>query len=92
MRGVESDARAAAAVRRFHVCQTGAGSQGTRDFLMKNYQALKTQNPALPILVRESSGVQAKLWARFGKGVEKSAALEGLDAAAVGKSLASLVK
>ena len=59
---------------------------------MKNYQALKTQNPTLPILVRESSGVQAKLWARFGKGVEKSAPLEGLDAAAVGKSLASLVK
>ena len=81
-----------ALARRFHVCQTGAGSQGARDFLMKHYQGLKTQNPALPILVRECEGVEARLWARFGKGVEKSAVLEGLDAAAVEKSLASLVK
>ena len=78
--------------RSFHVCQTGAGSQGARDFLMKHYQGLKTQNPALPILVRECEGVQAKVWARFGKGVEKSAVVEGLDATAVEKSLASLVK
>ena len=59
---------------------------------MKYYQGLKMQNPALPILVRECEGVQAKLWARFSKGVEKSAVVEGMDAAAVEKSLASLVK
>lgn len=32
----------------------------------KNYKELKTLNPKLPILIRECSGVEPQLWARYG--------------------------
>jgi hypothetical protein len=37
-----------------------------REFVKKNYGDIKTHNPALPILIRECSGVQPQLWARYG--------------------------
>lgn len=37
-----------------------------RDFLAKNYKDLKSANPQFPILVREASGIEAKLVARYG--------------------------
>ncbi|CAB3245496.1 unnamed protein product [Arctia plantaginis] len=60
---------------RIHLCQTGKQSQGVRDFIKNNYVALKKENPNIPILIRECSGVQPRLWARYEKGVEKSAPL-----------------
>ena len=58
-----------------------------RGFLVKNYQSIKNANPTLPILIRESAGVEAIAYYRFGKifliqgkGVEKSIRLEGLGA------------
>lgn len=39
-----------------------------RDFLEKYYIGLKKDNPKLPILVRECSGIQPKMYARYGKG------------------------
>ena len=77
--------------RRIHFCQTGPGSQGVREFVKRNYKDLKVKNPTLPILIRECSGVEAKAWMRFGQGVEKSATLEGMDAAGVDKALAALL-
>ncbi|KAK0140345.1 Protein Red [Merluccius polli] len=50
---------------RLHVCQTSAGSQGARDFVEQHYVSLKRSNPDFPILVRECSGVQPRLWARY---------------------------
>lgn len=38
-----------------------------REFVKKNYGDLKTRNPTLPVLIRECSGVQPQLWARYGK-------------------------
>lgn len=38
-----------------------------REFVENSYVELKKANPQLPILVRECSGVQPRLWARFGK-------------------------
>jgi hypothetical protein len=32
----------------------------------KNYGDIKTRNPSLPVLIRECSGVQPQLWARYG--------------------------
>lgn len=32
----------------------------------KNYKDLKTLNPKFPILIRECSGVEPQLWARYG--------------------------
>ena len=37
-----------------------------REFIFSNYAELKKANPLLPILVRECSGVEAKLVARYG--------------------------
>lgn len=37
-----------------------------RDFITKNYKDLKSANPDFPILVREASGIEAKLVARYG--------------------------
>ena len=59
---------------RLHLCQKSAASAGAREFVEKNYVPLKTANPQFPILVRECSGIQPKLWARFGYGRE-----EGFD-------------
>ena len=39
----------------------------SRDFVRSSYQELKKANPKFPILVRECSGVQARLIARYGK-------------------------
>ncbi|KAJ2381451.1 ndufa2, NADH:ubiquinone oxidoreductase 10.5kD subunit, partial [Coemansia sp. RSA 2603] len=51
---------------RVHMSQ-GAGSQGLRDFIVKAYPGLKQANPGLPVLIREASGVESRIIARFGK-------------------------
>ena len=38
-----------------------------RDFLLSSYAELKKANPDFPILVREATGAEAKLVARYGK-------------------------
>ena len=38
-----------------------------REFIEKHYVELKKANPDLPILIRECSDVQPKLWARYGE-------------------------
>ncbi|KAL6557608.1 hypothetical protein OROMI_017958 [Orobanche minor] len=36
-----------------------------RAFIENNHKVLKTKNPRLPILIREATGIQPQLWARF---------------------------
>lgn len=36
------------------------------EFVQKYYVNIKRDNPKLPILIRECSGVQPRLWTRFG--------------------------
>jgi len=38
-----------------------------RDFIYSAYTDLKKLNPDLPILVRERSGTEAMVWARYGE-------------------------
>ncbi|KAJ8979174.1 hypothetical protein NQ317_018996 [Molorchus minor] len=64
---------------RIHLCQTGPASKGVREFIEKHYVELKKTNPKFPILIRECSGVQPKLWARFELGEEKAVSLSGLS-------------
>ena len=40
-----------------------------RDFVENHYVSLKRANPEFPILIRECSGVQARLWGRYGEGL-----------------------
>ena len=44
---------------------------GRRDFVLSSYQELKKANPTFPILVRECSGVEAKLIARYGESEQR---------------------
>lgn len=76
---------------RFHLCQTSKGSEGVRNFLMSSYKTLKAASPSTPVLIRESSGAEGKLYARYDMGVEKCVKLEGLDAKGVEKCLQDLV-
>lgn len=57
---------------RLHLCQKSAASAGAREFVEKHYVQLKTANPEFPILIRECSGIQPRVWARFGYGREES--------------------
>ncbi|XP_018564315.1 NADH dehydrogenase [ubiquinone] 1 alpha subcomplex subunit 2 [Anoplophora glabripennis] len=77
---------------RIHLCQKGAASQGVRDFIEKYYVELKQNNPKFPILIRECSGVQPKLWARYEFGREKCVSLKDLSAADVLNQLQNVTK
>ncbi|XP_020591534.1 NADH dehydrogenase [ubiquinone] 1 alpha subcomplex subunit 2 [Phalaenopsis equestris] len=77
---------------RFLYCQTSPASLPAREFVHRNYKDLKTLNPKLPILIRESSGVEPQLWARYDMGVERYVQLEGLTEFQINKALEELVK
>ncbi|NXP98108.1 NDUA2 dehydrogenase, partial [Vidua macroura] len=72
--------------------QRSAGSRGVREFIEQHYVTLKKANPNFPILIRECSGIQPKLWARYEFGKEKSIPLNNLSVDEVGKALESAVK
>ncbi|XP_072992294.1 NADH dehydrogenase [ubiquinone] 1 alpha subcomplex subunit 2 [Typha latifolia] len=77
---------------RFLYCQSSPGSTQTREFVHRNYKDLKTLNPKLPILIRECSGVEPQIWARYDIGVERYVRLDGLTEAQISKKLEELVK
>uniref|UniRef100_A0A1A7W9F3 NADH dehydrogenase [ubiquinone] 1 alpha subcomplex subunit 2 n=1 Tax=Iconisemion striatum TaxID=60296 RepID=A0A1A7W9F3_9TELE len=77
---------------RLHLCQTSAASKGVRDFVEQNYVTLKAANLDFPILIRECSGVQARLWVRHGLGKETSVSLDNMSADQVAKALQSLAQ
>ncbi|CAG9576218.1 unnamed protein product [Danaus chrysippus] len=77
---------------RIHLCQTNQQSAGVRDFIQKYYVGLKKENPKFPILIRECSGVQPRVWARYDRGSEKSASLTNLSSNDVLSTIKQLVK
>ncbi|XP_015258582.1 PREDICTED: NADH dehydrogenase [ubiquinone] 1 alpha subcomplex subunit 2 [Cyprinodon variegatus] len=77
---------------RIHLCQNSAASRGARDFVEQNYVTLKKANPDFPILIRECSGVQARLWARYEFGKEKSVSVENMSADQVAAALQNLAQ
>ncbi|CAM4672265.1 hypothetical protein PO909_008606 [Leuciscus waleckii] len=76
---------------RLQLCQRSAASQGTRDFIEQHYVTLKKANPEFPILIRECSGVQPRLWGRYGFGKEHSVSLDNMSADQVAKALETVV-
>merc|ERR1719419_689963 len=64
---------------RFHVCLKSASSQGLREFIEKSYLPIKKANPTFPILVRECSNVQSKVYARYELGKESSLPLSNMS-------------
>ncbi|GLU12147.1 hypothetical protein SLE2022_288520 [Rubroshorea leprosula] len=77
---------------RILLCQTSPSSSTARAFVERNYKDLKTLNPKFPILVRECSGIEPQLWARYDMGVERGIRLEGLTETQIFKALEDLVK
>jgi NADH dehydrogenase (ubiquinone) 1 alpha subcomplex subunit 2 len=64
---------------RIHLCQKSASSGGVRNFIEKNYVELKKLNPKTPILIRECSNVEPKLWARSELGDEHHLSLSNMN-------------
>uniref|UniRef100_A0A8C9PXU6 NADH dehydrogenase [ubiquinone] 1 alpha subcomplex subunit 2 n=1 Tax=Spermophilus dauricus TaxID=99837 RepID=A0A8C9PXU6_SPEDA len=62
-----------------------------RDFIEKRYVELKKANPDLPILIRECSDVQPKLWARYAFGQEKNVSLNNFNADQVTRTLENVL-
>ncbi|KAM3956479.1 NADH dehydrogenase (ubiquinone) B8 subunit [Aphomia sociella] len=77
---------------RIHLCQTSKQSAGVREFIQQNYVNIKKDNPNFPILIRECSGIQPRIWARYERGVERSAPLTNLSASDVLSTLKQLLK
>ena len=77
---------------RIHLCQTSDASKGVRDFIANNYVQIKKVNHATPILIRECSGVQPKLWARYERGREASLPLTNMNESQVLSALEKLAK
>ncbi|XVF19520.1 hypothetical protein REPUB_Repub11eG0117800 [Reevesia pubescens] len=77
---------------RILICQTSPSSAPARSFVEKSYKDLKTLNPKFPILIRECSGIEPQMWARYDMGVERGIRLEGLTEPQILKALEDLVK
>lgn len=73
---------------RIHLCPRSPASNGTRQFIDRYYLGLKENNPSLPILIRECTDIEPKLWFRFEHGQETSKPVNNLSA----DQIASLVK
>ncbi|KAJ2483437.1 hypothetical protein IWW56_000443 [Coemansia sp. RSA 2131] len=78
---------------RIHFSQTSAASNGlrVRDFIVKAYPGLKQANPGLPILIREASGVESRIIARFEQGRERKVVVDSLSASDVEQKFNALV-
>ena len=48
-------------------CAASESSSGLRGFINNNYVGIKKANPSVPILVREATGIEANVYARYGK-------------------------
>ncbi|KAH8695231.1 NADH-ubiquinone oxidoreductase 105 kDa subunit [Talaromyces proteolyticus] len=77
---------------RFLFCQTSSHSDATRSFLNRAYPTMKKNNPYVPILIREASGTEPRVFARYELGKEKQELLSGLTDKEIEEKVTSLVK
>ena len=77
---------------RIHLCQTSEASKGVRTFIENNYVGLKRLNQSTPILIRECSNVEPKLWARYEFGKENHLPLADMSESQVFNALEKLAK
>ncbi|KAI9888584.1 MAG: hypothetical protein M1814_006631 [Vezdaea aestivalis] len=62
---------------RFLFCQRSEQSAATRSFLARAYPTMKRNNPQTPIMIREASGTEPRVFARYEYGKEKQEPLSG---------------
>ncbi|KAF3048249.1 hypothetical protein N0V91_001975 [Didymella pomorum] len=77
---------------RFLFCQTSEHSAATRNFLQRSYPTMKKHNPHTPILIREASGFEPTLFARYNYGKETKVPLKGLDDKSIEQKVTELVQ
>ncbi|KAK3690606.1 hypothetical protein LTR37_019102 [Vermiconidia calcicola] len=77
---------------RFLHCQTSEHSNAVRSFLTRAYPTMKKNNPYIPIMIREASGTEPRVYARYEFGREKMEDLRGLDDKAIEDKVTTLVK
>ncbi|KAF2753343.1 NADH dehydrogenase, alpha subcomplex, subunit 2 [Pseudovirgaria hyperparasitica] len=77
---------------RFLLCQTSDHSAAARSFLTRTYPTMKKHNPNTPIMIREASGVEPKVYARYEFGREKMLPLTGLDDKTIEQKVTELVR
>lgn len=77
---------------RIHLCQKSASSSGVRNFIEKYYVDLKKVNPTTPILIRECSNIEPKVWARYDLGRETNLSLANMDENQVKNAIEKLSK
>jgi len=53
---------------------------------------MKKNNPNIPILIREATGIEPKVWARYGYGKELSRSLSGLSDKEIENDVSKLVR
>lgn len=63
---------------RIHLCPKTSTSNSTRQFVIQYYAGIKQKNPDLPVLVRECTAIEPKIWFRFEYGKEISVPLSNL--------------
>ncbi|XP_077984396.1 NADH dehydrogenase [ubiquinone] 1 alpha subcomplex subunit 2-like [Glandiceps talaboti] len=76
---------------RIHLCQKSQASQGVREFIEKNYVTIKKSNPRFPLLIRECSGIEPRVYARYDFGKEKYVTLTHKNPDQVAKALETLL-
>ncbi|KAJ2082649.1 hypothetical protein H4R24_001398 [Coemansia sp. RSA 988] len=76
---------------RIHFSQNSPASRGLRDFIIKSYPDLKKANPGLPILIREASGVESRIIARFDQGRERKVVVDNFNVGDVEQKFNTLV-
>ena len=77
---------------RIHLCQNSSSSSGVRQFIEKHYVDFKNLNKTTPILIREASNVQPKLYARYEFGKEAHLPLTNMNESQVLSALEKLAK
>ncbi|KAF7513589.1 hypothetical protein GJ744_008883 [Endocarpon pusillum] len=77
---------------RFHLCHSSPASDAARSFLKRAYPTMKKHNPHIPILIREATDTEPKIWTRYGRGKERSESLSGLSDKEIEDRVTSLVK
>jgi len=77
---------------RFLFCQTSSHSDAMRSFLNRAYPTMKKNNPYVPILIREASGTEPRVFARYDFGNEKLELLSGLTDKEIEEKVTTLVK
>lgn len=75
---------------RIHLCPNSSNSKGLREFISQNYINLKSGNPELPILIRECSNIEPKLWIRYEFGKESNKSLKDLNSNQISSILKNL--